>query len=355
MDLKSKAALLIASFLALSCAHTQERIAPFRGRPDSVKAGLLRGPFSGQVVSAAGGDPVAGALVYATWTYETGAGAPQPVATYERIVSTNAGGRYTIAEAPKRSDSRLTAFHLVVYKRGFVAYRSDRRFADFGPRRDFAQRENRVELARWNSDLSHARHLRYIGGGTALQALTSWELAPALEELSGGAPGAISSSLVAGASQSLVAAQLLGALEIKKITGFEGDFESGPLGDEPDTGSYSSQHFKALGQPEFFDVAIRLWRAEEAGAESRFEELLSSLPGVSERDEVGDRALLALEGDIQGYAFLDRQRSIVVLITCGKGQCQEVQHLTAIARKVHENLTALIPSRRTTPKSGEQN
>ena len=63
-------------------------------------------------------------------------------------------------------------------------------------------------------------------------------------------------------------------------------FETGPLSDEPDTATYSSQHFKALGRPETFDVAIRLWRLEPAKAQERYEELLTQLPReVLERAE----------------------------------------------------------------------
>ena len=69
---------------------------------------------------------------------------------------------------------------------------------------DFAQRENQVLLERWRSELSHARHLRFVGGGTAVAALTQWELADASAELDGkrGPPATISGPDAATASTS---------------------------------------------------------------------------------------------------------------------------------------------------------
>lgn len=339
--------VLFAMLFAGACSTAATRTAPFRARPDSTEAGNLQGPFSGQVKDSASGDPIPGALVYATWTYERGDGVPQPTGAAEAIASTDANGRYAIVHPKGAIEGQLNAFHLVVYKKGYVAYRSDRRFADLGPRFDFAQKHNAVTLDRWHSEHSHVRHLRYVGGGSALAALTAWERAEATAELSGErrtANGQLSSDLLDSLSDGrLIAAQLLGESEIKDITGYEGKFESGPLNDEADTANYSSQHFKALGQPEVFDVAIRLWRLDEAKALQQFTELAETLPGVTERDDIADKSLLAIEGDIQGYAFLDKRRSLVVLITCGKGQCSEQSQLVTLATKIFSNIEAVGP------------
>ncbi len=329
---------------ALGCDHSTARTAAFRARPDSTKAGDLQGPFSGQVSDAATHDPVSGAFVYASWTYESGQGAIQPMGFRFAVASTDANGRYQIERVQSPPAGRLTDFQLVIYKRGYVAYRSDRRFQDLGPRFDFAQKNNEVQLDRWNSGLSHVRHLRYIGGGGPLASLTAWEQDEAAVELSGGGSSKMSSDLLSTLSDGrLIAAQLLGEAEIKDITGFDGSFESGPLNDEADTDSYSSQHFKALGQPEVYDVALRLWRLDGDASQERFSELESTLPGVSLRNDIADRSLLAVEGDIQGFAFMDARRGLVVLITCGKGQCSKIEHLVEIARKVYENIQAVMP------------
>ena len=114
---------------------------------------------------------------------------PSPRAAHEFVGSTDAGGNYrvpTLGSIP--AGTRITEFSLLVYKRGYIAYRSDRRFTDLGPRMDFAQEDNQVLLERWRNELSHARHLRFVGGGTAVAALTQWELADASAELEGKRP-----------------------------------------------------------------------------------------------------------------------------------------------------------------------
>ena len=69
------------------------------------------------------------------------------------FTATDASGRYRIRELEDwPSGRRLISFHMVIYKRGYVAYRSDRRFSDLGPRRDFAQHNNEVVLERWRSE-----------------------------------------------------------------------------------------------------------------------------------------------------------------------------------------------------------
>ncbi len=305
-------------------------------------------------------------MVYATWTLEATYGMGQPAGFREFVTSTDANGRYRIPRfdkvpetktktassngqhvAGQDGDARLTGFHLVIYKRGYVAYRSDRRFSDMGPRRDFAQRQNRVALERWHADYSHARHLRYVGGGPAITLLTTWEASEAAAELSGTSTKAathIATDLVAPSSKKrLVAAQLLSEDEIKKTTGFDGGFETGPLGDDPDTATYSSQHFKALGRPESYDIAVRLWQLDPGQAQERYGQLVDTLPGVEERDEIASRSLRATEGDIYGIAFLDGTRGLVVLLTCGTGQCNSVETAVSLARKMYDNIGTLIP------------
>jgi hypothetical protein len=340
---------LLWGLLLVGCAAQPVRTAPFRARPDSVAAGDLRGPFTGRVIDASSGAPVAGALVYASWTFEAGAGLPIAAGFRDHVASTDANGNYAIPSVSELGgsppgDARLTDFTLLVYKRGFVAYRSDRRFDDFGPRMDFAQRQNQVRLERWRDDYSHVRHVRYIGGGNAVVALTAWEVDEAIAELSGTrtkGPGELVPGLADGPY--VVAAQLLTEADIKAQTRYDGSFETGPLADEPDTASYSSQHFKALGRPESFDIALRLWRADAGNSQQRYEELAETLPNVQAIDEIASRSMRAAEADIRGVAFLDGPRGIVVLLTCGRGLCANVEDAVALTRKVHARIEALWP------------
>lgn len=338
------AALVLAALLA-GCHHPPARQATFRARPDGVQAGSLRGPFTGRVVDATTRAPVAGAMVYVSWSLVRGTGLTVAAGTREAVVSTDATGHYVVPELPSvPAGTRLGDARLVIYKRGYVGYRSDRRFDDFGARRDFAQRDNVVALERWRPEGSHARHLRFLGGGGAIAAVTAWEAGDAIAELEPGrttAPGL--PGVGAGDGPYIVAAQLLTAADIADRTRFDGQFETGPLGDEPDTSTYSSQHFKALGRPESWDIAVRMWRLGPAGAVDRYDELRAGLPSVEERDEIASRSLRATEADIYGVGFLDGQRGLVVLITCGKSQCSSTEDVAALGQIIHRRIKELWP------------
>lgn len=328
------------------CVETAVRTAPFRQRPDVADPGSLRGPFTGRVVDATTHAAISGALIYAAWTFERGTGLTEPAGAKEFVGSTDAAGNYKVPRLDQLPrGTRVTEFTLLIYKRGFIAYRSDRRFSDLGPRMDFAQTDNQVLMERWRSDLSHARHLRFVGAGTAVAALTQWELGDASAELDGRRPKAGDDLRPGrGEGQYVVAAQLVSDVDIKARTKFDGSFETGPLSDEPDTATYSSQHFKAIGRPETWDVAIRLWRLEPGKAQERYEELLSSLPGSSEKDGVATRSFIAAENDIRGVGFLDSPRGVVVLLTCGTNQCLSQDDVSALAQIVYARLKALVPA-----------
>jgi hypothetical protein len=327
-----------------ACVESAIRTAPYRTRPDAAEAGSLRGPFTGRVLDATTKAPIAGALVYAAWTLERGSALPEPAGSREVVGSTDAGGNYKIGTVPSLPKGvRVTDFTILVYKRGYVAYRSDRRFHDLGPRMDFAQGANQVLLERWRNELSHARHLRFVGSGTAVAALTQWELADASAELDGRRP---SGDDVRPGRQGpyVVAAQLLSDADIKSRTKYDGQFETGPLSDEPDTAVYSSQHFKALGRPETWDVAIRLWRLDAGTATERYEELLTQLPGITEKDDLASRSFIANENDIRGVGLLDGPRGIVILLTCGASQCTSIDDASALAAGVYTKLKQLVPT-----------
>lgn len=337
--------VLAGALCAAACVDTAVRTAPFRVRPDAPDPGALAGPFTGRVVDATTHAPVAGALVYGAWTLERGTGLPEPAGALEFVGSTDAAGGYRVpAMAAIPRGVRVTEFTLLVYKRGYIAYRSDRRFSDLGPRMDFAQRENQVLLERWRTELSHARHLRFVGSGTAVAALTQWELADASAELDGKRGTGDELRPGRGEGQYVVAAQLLNDADIKARTRYDGGFETGPLSDEPDTATYSSQHFKALGRPETWDVAVRLWRLDPGKAQERYDELLTQLPGITEKDDIASRSFIATEGDIRGVGFLDAPRGVVVLLTCGTSQCAAVEDAIALGNIVNTRIKSLLPT-----------
>jgi hypothetical protein len=347
--------LLLATVVAAAaagCAPPAARPAPFRARPDSADVGSLLGPFNGRVIDTATNNPVAGALVYATWSLERGDGLPAAAGFREHVASTDSNGGYRIplltslAGQPLPIGTRITNFSLLIYKRGFIAYRSDRRFGDFGTRFDFAQRSNQVLLERWRDDLSHARHLRFVGGGAAVTALTQWELADAAAELDGRRGGA-DLRPGRGSGPYLVAAQLLSEADIKARTKYDGSFETGPLSDEADTATYSSQHYKAMGRAESWDVALRMWRLAPEAAAERYDELLTQLPSIDEKDVIATRSFVSSEREIRGVGFLDAPRGIVILLTCGSNQCGSIEDASALAETIRdriERLYVLTPS-----------
>ena len=195
------AALAAVVLAVTACGAAKVRPAPFRARPDSVDPGSLLGPFDGKVVDAGTGEPVTGALVYATWTFQSGTALQSP-SGYREAVTLDRRRRPLPARPRSRGlpgGGRVADFNLVIYKRGYVAYRSDRRFDDLGPRLDFAQRQNLVRLDKWRSEYSHVRHLRFVGGGPAIAALTRWEMPEAAAELAGVKAGPrVATDLVVG-------------------------------------------------------------------------------------------------------------------------------------------------------------
>lgn len=331
--------------LGSACSSAIVRPAPFRARPDSVIRGDLRGPFTGRVVDLDTDRPVGGALVYASWRFVSSdlCGDAAPAGFREFIGSTDSTGHYVVPEltdAP--AGARLSDFRLLVYKRGYAAYRSDRRFDDFGPRTDFTQDGYAVELVRWRPEFSHLRHLSYVGGGPALGHLVAWEVPDAIAELGGKRPASGESNSPNGLSSAalprLHANALLTPADIKALTGYEGAFDASELGDEPASSSYDTVHLQARGRDEAFDVAMRLWHLPRAEAATRFDKLAEELPGAKVKNEIGDRSLRASTpgGDILGLAFLDASRGVVVLIQCGASQCRTHETVLALARIVKE-------------------
>jgi hypothetical protein len=343
--------------LAAGCGPMVET-AKFPVRPDSVRPADLLGPYDGIVLDADTDRPVAGALVSASWAFERGIGLQAPLAAREIVVESGVDGRYSIprltdvpgSELPGGASTRLRRFTLIIYRRGHVAWRSDRRFGQTGVsvrRRDFSQRGNRVRLEKWQPGFRHAEHLVFLGGGEKVRAAAAWELQPAAMEL-----GGEEEKVGAGGEGEGTAARHVAALDIEKlltddeirgVTGFVGKFEDGKLADLPTTEFYDSRHFKAVGKPEGYDVGLRVWRLGPAASEAQYRKLLEELPGAHSTDEIGDASLRARSGDINGLAFLVRERGVVASLTCGVSQCPEAAQLLKLAKLVESRLPDLPP------------
>lgn len=180
----------LLSLSALSGCMGPVAKAPFAGRLGSGQVGSLLGPFDGQVLDQSTSSPLTSALVVGTWAFEEPGGLASPESSYSVSVVTGSDGNYSLPSLPagRQFAGLLRRFTLVVYKAGFVGYRSDLRFDDRSPRHDFVQRGNVVRLERFPQGESHAKHLVFLGSGAALRGAAQSEIIAASLELQETAP-----------------------------------------------------------------------------------------------------------------------------------------------------------------------
>jgi hypothetical protein len=322
--------------------------APFSARPDTLRPGDLLGPFDGTVIDAETERPVAAATVVGAWGFERGIGMTGPAGYREFAVETSADGRYTLPrprDVPTGGSMRLRRFTLIVYRRGYVAYRSDFKFGSGEERHDFSQHANKVRLVKWQPAMEHRHHLAFLGGGQAIAKVAGWEAQPASLEQAGQAPAQVETAAeeTPGAlpSRALDASPLLSAEEVHGVTGYAGEFEVGRLPDRVRSDVYDSRHFKAKGKGEAYDVAVRVWLLGGAQAEGQFDKLQAELPAAVPTEEIGDKAVRARGGDVAGLAFLLREKGLVVQISCGVSQCTDESMVLRLAKLVESHLGEL--------------
>jgi len=355
MSKLAMAGLLAAA--AASCGPIVEN-APFPARADTLRPGDLLGPFDGMVVDGETERPLAGAVVTGAWAFERGVGLQGPAAAAEVSAETGADGRYQL-NAPEdlpRGEGvrvRLRRFTLVVYRHGYVAWRSDSSFPTGESRHDFAQRGNRVRLEKWQSSMSHYRHLVFMGGGSAIRTAAAWEVQPAGMELDGALPAIASKRQAeearAGSSVLLDVSSLLSEDEVRGVTGYAGKFDVGKLADRVSSDVYDSRHFKARDKPESYDVGLRVWAIGAEAAEAHFRKLLVDLPGAVATEEMGDSSLRARGGDVTGLAFLLREKGVVMQLSCGLSQCSEASMILRLAKLAESHLSEVkLPSAEST-------
>jgi hypothetical protein len=235
------------------------------------------------------------------------------------------------------SRTRVERFTLIIYKRGYVGYRSDRRFDDLGARHDFAQHLNEAKLDRFAATMSHVKHVRFLGGGAEIKRALDRELVEASLELS--APPRTSEEAPTGPL--LDAAVLLSLDELRAATGATGEYTVERLADLPQTTTYDSRHFRAVGKPESFDAALRAWKLGSAAAtDARYQSLVREVPNVDERNEVGDRSLRGDDSKtgqparILAAAVEDRARGVVIELTCGVELCRDADQAVALLKRL---------------------
>ncbi len=349
-------ALFVASLPACSPIV---RDADFVGARDQVADVTLVGPFDGQIVDATTAEPIQGATVVGVWSYDQGDGLLGPAGSESVEVRTDQAGRYRIPKAPMKvrtvrgTVTRLVAFELVAYKRGYVAYRSDAAM-DGGARDDFTLRQNKIELRKWRESDSHADHLLFLAAPPVIAQLTKWERERANLDLyrSQGGDGAGPAPTTPGDEgsgeggdqpvlQLLDARGLLPPDEVRRRTGYAEAFAVKDLGDLARTHFYHGVHLQAVDRDESYDVAFRVWKDPPGGLTGVQETFEATLPGVEPSTEITDQTWVFDSEDVRAVAFLDPEQSLGLLLTCGGQQCVDIETAIILAKFAADHLDAL--------------
>lgn len=350
LGLATAGAAMLATVGVSGCAPLV-RPPSFEGARDRVSDASLLGPFDGQVVDEATSEPVAGATVVGVWSYDEGDGLVTPAGSETIEVKTDQAGRYRLPDAPQRkrgSNMRLVSFQLVVYKRGYVGYRSDRHF-DGTPRTDFTVRHNRASVRKWRDTDSHAQHLMFLASPASVRKLSNWEREAANLDLyraaggqSRGGDGPAAKPDEPSARMTMLdAAALLPPEDIRRRTGYSEAFERKELGDLARTHFYHGVHLEAVGREEAWDVAYRVWKDPPGGLDPVVETFEATLPDVEITGEITADTWVFDSEDVRAVAFLDRERNVGVLLTCGAMQCIDIETVIILAGFLHDNLDAL--------------
>lgn len=142
--------------------------------------------MTGTIVDAETDKPIEGAVVHVEWTKTKGI----PGLTY--------GETYKIAEAVTDKDGKFSISEflrppvnpptVVVYKRGYVAWRNNFIFPDYQRREGFQWKDNNVIELEHFRRYSHSRHILFFSGDLSLKASSkleqacSWEYSLARKE-----------------------------------------------------------------------------------------------------------------------------------------------------------------------------
>lgn len=341
----TRAVALLGAVVVAGCSPLV-RDAPFGGARDHVADVALTGPFNGQIVDGTTNAPVGDATVVAVWSYDRGDGLVGPAGSETHVARSDRAGRYRVPEAPstiRGAAVRLVDFTLFVYKRGYVAYRSDVAY-DRGLRTEFVARHNRVELRKWVGTDSHADHLLMLSPPPEIERLTGWERSAAnaalLRTLTG-APSDGPTEPTPTALEWLDATALLPPEEVRRRTGYTDAFNVGEFADLARTHFYHGVHLRAVDREEVWDLGIRVWRDPPGGLEPVLETFRATLPGVEASGDITPETYVLDTKDVRAVAFLDRTRNVGVLLTCGGMQCGDIETALILASFVHDHLGEL--------------
>jgi len=141
------------------------------------------------------------------------------------------------------------------------------------------------------------------------------------------------------------ASALLATADLESVLGHAlPKFDAGPMdNDEPPSATYDSWHFRAVGQPETSDLAVRVWRLGAKELQQRWDEMHAQLPDVHDETGLADASFRASGDDIFGRVYIDRKASLIVLLSCGSGLCASTDQALAILKLVHDHQSRLKP------------
>ena len=347
--------------------------APFPRVPGSARPGDLRGPFTGRVVDAGTHRGIAGATVVGVWIFREGPGVGSPAGYRRVVVRTNLSGRYVVpridrvggvgwrlvrqggvlapvaGEHGPSAGGWLSEFVLLVYKPGYVAYRSDRIFGSGAPRRDFVQHDNLVRLERWSSAYRHADHVRFMGmvGLLGQDGRHEVELARQ-EEMGAGSGGEGQGRSTPQARQKLAPSsipdlrKLVTPDDLAILFGVKGVYEVGRLPTMPRSWNADSLYLRAVGRSERYDFAVRVWRYPASRVKLEYQRMLQTYPKAHEVNQVGDASFTAENPNVLGHVFLLKREGLVVSVTCGRDLCQNHEGLLRACRLVEYRLDKLL-------------
>ncbi|GBE53868.1 hypothetical protein BMS3Bbin15_00014 [archaeon BMS3Bbin15] len=144
--------------------------------------------MTGIVVDAETGKPIDGAVVLVEWTYTSGKWMGLRSTSSYKVVErvTDKEGKFTVSGVFNPLVNPPT---VVVYKKGYVAWRSDFIFPDYRKREEFQWKNNYMfKLERFKKIYSHSRHISFLSSSglslssTKLEHAHSWEIPYAREE-----------------------------------------------------------------------------------------------------------------------------------------------------------------------------
>jgi hypothetical protein len=363
------------------------RPAPFAGAATKVTGVSLLGPFDGQIVDAETEEPISDAKVFAVWSYDRGDGFSGSDGATTTPITTDEAGRYRIKRpsAHRRGrHRRLTAFTLFVYKRGYVAYRSD--MLSTGERRtDFSMRHNNVRLEKWRESFSHAEHLAVLAGPREIRQSSMWAASLANADLyrergglddfrsgSGltpaGDPDPDSATLPGASTPTrddrsvtrqpdapiprplLDVSAVLSPEDVQRRTGDDGRLVTVDLNDAlKRTPYYHGVALQAEGRDPSFDLSYRVWLNPPGGMTPIRETLKTSLPDAVTSADVTDETLVYEDDAVRVIAFVDGERDLAVLVSCGREQCADIETVILLANLAWRNLLKMDSS---TPDGG---